>query len=147
MKTKQRRKERSKWTAAIVLIAAALLTVILCAASGAFHFANKVVTPNDAAASAQPEPTEDAEEFTGTVYTVFVSAGNGGKADPSGGVKVKAEADLTLHFAPEEGYILQSVTVDGAEVGTEETYTLKNVTSDHSVVAAFAPIPDPAQQD
>ena len=146
MKTKTRRRGRSKWAAAIVLIAAAILTVVLCAVGGAFRFANRVVTPNDAAVSAQPEPTENTEELTGTVYTVFISAGSGGKAEPSGGVKVKAEDDLTLHFTPEDGYRLQSVTVDGAEVGTDEGYTLKSVTSDHSVVAAFEPIPDPAEQ-
>ena len=145
MKTKKPLSERTKWIICAALLALAVLTVVLCAAGGAFHFEYKAVSANDAAQTPEPTPSEEPEEeddFTGNVYTVFISAGSGGKVNPNGRVKVKAWDDLTLSFVPNEGYVLSSVTVDGAEVGTNETYTLSYVTKDHSIVASFEPVPE-----
>lgn len=141
MKTKKPLSDRTKWIVCIALAVVAILTVILCAAGGAFHFEYKAVTANDTEPTPTPTAKTAEEEPGATYYTVFVSAGNGGKVNPTGSVRVKAWDNLTVSFAPNEGYRLQSVTVDGAEVGTKDSYILRYITADHSIVAAFEPIP------
>jgi len=72
------------------------------------------------------------------VYTVTASAGTGGAITPSGPVSVTAGADQSFTIAPESGYSIRDVTVDGASLGAVTSYTFTNVTGNHTIGVSFA---------
>ena len=82
-------------------------------------------------------------------HTVTVTHTDGGKVSPSGSVSVADGDSLVLTIAPDSGYRLSSLSVDGKSVASGVgSYTLKNVSSDHSVDVVFSkrdvrPDPDP----
>ena len=116
---------KTKWLITGGLCVLAVLTVMLCVLESATPASN-VDSGNSA-----------------VKYKVLVTAGNGGSADPNGSVSVNEWGSLTVKFTPDEGYEIQAVTVDGDDKGAVESYTLSYVTSDHSIVATFAKIPEP----
>ncbi len=67
----------------------------------------------------------------------------GGSADPNGSITVDEWGSVTVSFTPNEGYEIQSVTVDGADKGAVESYTLSYITADHSIMATFVKTPEP----
>ena len=73
-----------------------------------------------------------------TSFIVHASAGTGGAIAPSGDTSVAKGNSLTYSITPASGYNIASLTVDGAQVGTASTYTFNNVTSAHTISAAFA---------
>ena len=71
-------------------------------------------------------------------YDIAVSAGSGGTISPTGTVGVNSAASQTFTLAPNSGYTA-SLTVDGAAVTlTNNTYTLTNVTTTHTLAASFS---------
>lgn len=72
-------------------------------------------------------------------YTIIASSGANGSISPSGSIIVNDGSDQTFNITPNSGYVVQSVSVDGANVGTVSSYTFTNVTSDHAIVVSFAP--------
>jgi len=78
-----------------------------------------------------------------STYAITASAGSGGTISPSGVINVNSGANQTFTLTPNEGYTA-NLTVDGNEVSlTNNTYTLTNVTSNHTVTASFTPIQSP----
>ncbi len=70
-------------------------------------------------------------------HTITVSVTNG-TATPSGAVQVQDGQNQTITFAPNAGYVLGSVTVDGSTASlTGNSYTFTNVTSDHSISVVY----------
>ncbi len=146
---------KTKWIITGILCVLAVLTVVAVAADGCFDFKPGSVKSNnnDVAESAAPVDEKDTSKSGGT-HTVFVTAGNGGATDPNGSVAVEDWGSVTIKITANEGYEIQSVTVDGQDKGAVESYTLSNVTEDHSVVATFAkkvvptptPTPTPAAE-
>lgn len=140
---------KTKWIITGILCVLALLTVVVVAADGCFDFRAGSVTSNNKAAveSAAPESKKDTTKTVNT-YTVHVTAGNGGSTDPNGSTTVSNGGKLEIKITPNDGYEIQSVMVDGKDVGAVDSYTLSNVTEDHSVVATFVkkvvPNPTPA---
>lgn len=139
---------KTKWIITGILCVLAVLTVIVVAADGCFDFKPGSVKSNnkDIAESSTPENNKDTAKSGGT-HTVLVTAGNGGTTDPNGSVTVEDWGSVTISVTPKEGYEIQSVTVDGQDKGAVESYTLSNVTEDHSVIATFVkkvvPTPTP----
>jgi hypothetical protein len=78
---------------------------------------------------------------TVTTFTITASAGTGGSISPSGNVVVDQAASQSFAIAANSGYTVASVTVDGLNVGTMTSYTFINVQSNHTISAAFTPIP------
>ena len=82
-------------------------------------------------------------------YTITASAGSNGTISPSGSVKVNSGANQTFTIAPNSGYQVDVVTVDGASKGSVTTYTFSNVTVNHTISATFkassTTFPDPAK--
>jgi|GEM_PF-6800803 len=91
-------------------------------------------------------------------YTVTASVLNttlgrpNGKISPPGNQHVQAGTGVTFSITPDFCYRFSDVLVDGVSVGTGSiptlswtggTYTLANITSDHTVAAAFATITPP----
>ena len=73
-------------------------------------------------------------------HTITAGATAGGGIDPQGTVTVADGADQVFTITAATGYILSDVLVDGASVGTVDTYTFSGVTTDHTIQAVFAPI-------
>lgn len=149
-KTKKTRKHMSmgtKWIITMILAVLAVVTVILCAKSGAFHFEAGKVSANDndtAIAENESESEEEnTEEGEAAKYTVFVTAGNGGTANPSGSVTVDAWDSINLSFTPDEGYVIESVTLDGEDLGAVDSYTLSYIEENHTIVVTFDKEPEP----
>ena len=135
---------RTKWLITGGLCILAVLTVVLCAMDGCFDFKPGSVQANDKAAEESAAPASNIEGTTsGAKYKVLVTAGNGGSADPNGSITVDEWGSVTVSFTPNEGYEIQSVTVDGADKGAVESETLSYITADHSIMATFVKTPEP----
>lgn len=93
--------------------------------------------------------------YSPTVYhKISASAGEGGAVSPSGEVSVEEGADQTFTFAPEDGWRVASVKVDGRNVRwSGSSYTFSAVTADHTLEVSFrrdsgggVPVPVPGAQ-
>ena len=135
---------RTKWLITGGLCILAVLTVVLCIKDGCFDFKPGSVQANDNVVeeSAAPVGNIDGTQ-SGAKYKVLVTAGNGGSASPNGSVTVDEWGSVTVSFKPNEGYEIQSVTVDGTDMGALESYSLSYITSDHSIMATFVKVPEP----
>lgn len=140
----ERMSDKTKWIITGALLIVAIATVILCAASGVFSFRPGSVTANDETVAVTPTPKPEKDDADdGEKYTVFVSAGNGGTSNPKGSVSVEAWTNLTVTFTAEEGYELESVKVDGQNIGAVSSYTLYSIVEDHNIVASFVKTSEP----
>lgn len=144
-----------KWLLTALLAVLAVVTVVICVKGGNFTFKPGFVQANDDVVVEETKaPENDKDEPDETVkHKVFISAGNGGSASPNGSVEVEDWGSLTINFTPNKGYEIVSVTVDGADQGAVESYTLSYVKGDHTVIATFekkpepTPTPTPEQSD
>lgn len=93
--------------------------------------------------------------YSPTVYhKITATAGEGGAVSPSGEVSVEEGADQTFTFAPEDGWRVASVKVDGRNVRwSGSSYTFSAVTADHTLEVGFkrdsgggVPVPVPGAQ-
>lgn len=135
---------KTKWIITALLAVLAVVTVVLCAKGGNFTFKPGSVQANDAAVEETKAPEKSDDKSDETVkHRVFVSAGNGGTANPSGSVEVEDWGSLTVAFTPNEGYEVASVSVDGEEQGSIESYTLSYIKDDHAIIVTFAKKPEP----
>ena len=75
--------------------------------------------------------------FAPKELAISASAGAGGSISPNGTVKVKYGEDKTFTITPNEGYEIQSVTVDGQNKGKITSYTFEDVKEAHSISASF----------
>ena len=73
----------------------------------------------------------------GTICTITATAGANGSITPSGSVQVNSGANQAFTIAPNAGYAISQVTVDGVNQGAIATYTFTNVTVAHTISAAF----------
>lgn len=139
---------RTKWIITLVLLMLAVALVVICFAEGMFAFKPGVVKANDNETVESTEAVEDGDngEPQQSEYTVFISEGNGGTANPSGRVSVDAWGSITVSFTPNEGYEIQSVVVDGADMGALTSYTLSYITADHTIMVTFEKIPEPTPE-
>lgn len=78
------------------------------------------------------------------VFTVTATAGQGGTISPSGTVEVVTGHSQVFTVAADEGYEVETVTVDGAaaQLAADGTYTFENVTADHTIEVAFKRVDD-----
>lgn len=75
--------------------------------------------------------------FAPKELAITASAGTGGSISPSGTVKVKYGEDKSFTITPNEGYDIQSVTVDGQNKGKITSYTFEDVKEAHTISATF----------
>ena len=69
---------------------------------------------------------------------ITASAGVNGTIAPSGTVYVGQGSNQSFTITPNANYSIASVSVDGTAVGTPSSYTFTNVTTAHTIQAAFA---------
>ncbi|RZJ34903.1 MAG: hypothetical protein EOO51_07970, partial [Flavobacterium sp.] len=81
--------------------------------------------------------TPGADEINGTAFSIFTAAGTNGTISPSGTMAVVANADQTFTVAPNCGYAVADVFVDGVSQGAITTYTFTNVTANHTISVIF----------
>jgi hypothetical protein len=73
--------------------------------------------------------------------TITASAGQHGTISPSGPVSVNYGASQTFTFTKDNGYVVDTVTVDGVSQGSISSYPFSGVTSDHTISVTFKPAP------
>jgi photosystem II stability/assembly factor-like uncharacterized protein len=71
------------------------------------------------------------------VFSINASAGSNGSISPSGAVSVYKDSSKTFTITPSNGYVIDSVIVDGTMAGTSSTYTFTNVQANHSIRTVF----------
>lgn len=70
--------------------------------------------------------------------TITASAGFGGTISPSGETTVNYGGDMYVYIIPDEGYVIDTVTVDGKPVEmTGNAYRFVNIVDDHKINATF----------
>ncbi len=72
------------------------------------------------------------------IPTITATAGANGGISPAGTARVASGANQTYTIAPNAGYHVADVLVDGASAGAVSTYTFSNVTVPHTISATFA---------
>ena len=70
-------------------------------------------------------------------HTIKATSGSNGSISPSGLTSVRDGSDQTFTIAPDKGYAVANVLVDGRSVGAVKSYTFKNVTKNHTIEAVF----------
>ncbi|MGO9374252.1 MAG: PQQ-binding-like beta-propeller repeat protein [Syntrophobacteraceae bacterium] len=100
---------------------------------------NLLITSND------PVEPQALIALTGQSYlmhTITATAGDGGQISPVGNLSVVDGGSLDFTITPDAGYQLSSLTVDGQVVEnssiTQITYTLNDITENHTITAVFA---------
>jgi hypothetical protein len=76
--------------------------------------------------------------FSINAYTISASASAGGSISPSGSVSVNHGANQSFSVTPNGGYHIDSVVVDGANLGAVASHNFTNVTAGHSIAAYFS---------
>jgi hypothetical protein len=74
-------------------------------------------------------------------YTITATAGTGGAITPPGVTNVQSGANQTYTLAPNSGYNISDVLVDGVSKGAIASYTFSAVNANHTINATFAAIP------
>jgi subtilisin family serine protease len=75
--------------------------------------------------------------FTLLTYTITATAGANGTITPSGVSTVSPMANITYTIAPNTGYTVDNVIVDGVAQGAITTYSFNNVSANHTISASF----------
>jgi len=83
----------------------------------------------------------------GDRYTLHASSDAHGAIAPSGDVRVLHGGSQTFTLAPNPGFVLDSLFVDGAVVDSSGTYTFTRVTSDHTIEVRFTTASGVTDQD
>ena len=73
-----------------------------------------------------------------TNHLVTISSGPNGTASPVGTQEATHNADFVVTFSPNDGYHVNSVTVDGTNLGAPAGYLFSKVSADHTVNVSFA---------
>lgn len=71
-------------------------------------------------------------------FTITATAGNGGTIAPTGATKVYKGTSKAFTITPNEGYHVDSLTVDGTAVNVVTEYTFPDVTANHTIAVTFA---------
>ena len=73
-------------------------------------------------------------------------ANKGGAISPSGETSVTEGTSITYAIAPDNGFGILTVAVDGVKIGAVTSYTFENVKEEHTISVAFAPKEDPVNE-
>jgi len=76
------------------------------------------------------------EEIT---YIITATADEGGSIAPEGEFEVSFRTDQTFTITPDPCYEIADVIVDGKSVGAVDTYTFRDVHTEHTIHAKFKP--------
>ena len=74
-------------------------------------------------------------------YVITAYVGENGTVTPEGDCRVRAGDSQKYVMTPNPGYGVQSVRIDGVDMGALSEYVFKNVVRDHSIFVSFARLP------
>ncbi len=60
-----------------------------------------------------------------------------GGVSPSGSQLYSQGANVTYYISADSGFVIESVTVDGVNVGTNTTYAFTNISASHTIQVKF----------
>jgi hypothetical protein len=80
--------------------------------------------------------------FTPDVFTLTAMAYAGGSISPAGDTVVARGGSQTYAITPNPGYAVTSVVVDSTDQGAITSFTVTNVTANHTIKAYFTLIPN-----
>ncbi len=69
--------------------------------------------------------------------TIDAEAADGGSISPEGEVKVRLGMSKTFTIKPDKGFEVESVIVDGEDIGAVEKYTFSHVFENHTISVTF----------
>jgi hypothetical protein len=69
--------------------------------------------------------------------TIIANAGAGGTITPSGEVTLAPGASRTFTLAPDAGFMIDDLVVDGVSKGALASYNFTNIQADHVIAASF----------
>ena len=95
---------------------------------------------NDEYVGENPPAAVDNISVERTRFTILASAQGGGTISPSGEVSVIDGAEQAFAITPDEGHVLASLLVDGADQSSrvvDGVYTFYYVSTDHTILANF----------
>ncbi len=78
------------------------------------------------------------EQDDNSTFNITANAGEHGYLNPTGLIKVNANASQTILISAATGYHIDDVFVDGISVGVVQAYTFTDINADHSISATFA---------
>jgi len=80
-------------------------------------------------------------------YTITAASSSGGSIFPAGDVAVDQGSNITFTFAPDPGYSVDEVLVDGEAKNIATSYIFSNVSSNHIIEVNFTfnPLPPTAE--
>jgi len=88
-------------------------------------------------ATAEAADTARSESLGLKRYFIIAWAGDHGRIEPSGLIRVSKGTDQTFVILADQGYRIAEVKVDGVSQGGLTAFTFRNVTSRHRIVATF----------
>ncbi|MBQ9521079.1 MAG: BspA family leucine-rich repeat surface protein [Oscillospiraceae bacterium] len=89
----------------------------------------------------QPQPEPEPEPEPETYYIITAYVGDGGTVSPAGDTRVRAGTAQKYVISPNPGYRVQSVRIDGVEMGLLSEYVFQNVIRDHNFAVLFERVP------
>lgn len=92
-----------------------------------------IFTPNETAVYETLETTIKIEAYQ---LTISISSGENGNASPEGVINVDYNSSLDVSFIPDEGYMVDKVTIDES-VASCTKYTFSSITEPHSLDVTF----------
>ncbi len=72
-------------------------------------------------------------------FKIVASSTNGGFISPEGSVPVEEGSEASFAIAPQTGFKVKQVTVDGADKGILTSYRFQQIYADHYIHAVFEP--------
>ena len=84
-----------------------------------------------------PKPTTLHLTIINPSYSIMAEAGANGSISPSGTTTVEKGTEKTFTFTPNKGYVVDTVTVDGKNVGSVSEYSFSNITGNHTISVTF----------
>lgn len=76
----------------------------------------------------------------GTTYSVTATTTGGGSITPSGVSTVSSGSGLVYNIAPDAGYEIKAIYVDGVKIETTYKYTFSNIKENHTFNVVFGAI-------
>ncbi len=115
-------------------------TAVTAVANTGYHFvswSDGVTTASRTDSGVTASKSVTASFAANASFTITALAGTGGSITPAGAVSVASGASQTFTIAPQSGYVISQVVVDGTNQGAISSYTFSGVTAPHAISATF----------
>ncbi len=124
-------------------------TVIKASPAAGYHFKGFVINNNVVSEKSEYKIKDIDRDLSVAAYfekdgaknhTIKSGVANkGGAISPSGETSVTEGTSITYSIAPDNGFGILTVAVDGVKIGAVSSYTFENVKEEHTISVAFAP--------